>query len=388
MSGWPPGGVRPDRHHGRRHQRDLFGLPGRGGIAPRPPSARCSRCSPTRGCPAASTPTVAATSFHTPEAGGKVAKDQHTQVGRGPPSARSSSTSLPIRPRPAAGSERAFGTLQDRLVKELALAGIATVEAADRFIADTYLPDHNRRFATPPELDDSAFVPLVRPDQVDDILCLHTERIVARDNTVRYERRVLQIPATPARHHYVKARVRVHEYPDGTLALFHVAPMPRPLHRQRRAHRNPNPAGRVRRFDATGRRPVDKWTAAPRLTTSPQGQPQQQKRTYDVLRKPDKSTSLATLCRADLSAAHAPSASPDGAAGGPRWPLSPCMVGQYPNISPRIWIYPGASRISGRYIPVIWVCTLRSPSALRGEGDRGRLAGWYRPDRWVTEWTG
>ena len=118
-------------------------------------------------------------------------------------------------------SERAFGTLQDRLVKELALAGIATVEAADRFIADTYLPDHNRRFATPPELDDSAFVPLVRPDQVDDILCLHTERTVARDNTVRYERRVLQIPATPARHHYVKARVRVHEYPDGTLALFH-----------------------------------------------------------------------------------------------------------------------------------------------------------------------
>ena len=118
-------------------------------------------------------------------------------------------------------SERAFGTLQDRLVKELALAGIATVEAADRFIADTYLPDHNRRFATPPELEDSAFVPLEHPGQIDDILCRRTDRTVARDNTVRYERRVLQIPATPARHHYVKARVRVHEYPDGTLALFH-----------------------------------------------------------------------------------------------------------------------------------------------------------------------
>ena len=60
-------------------------------------------------------------------------------------------------------------------------------------------------------------MPLVRPDPTTP----HTERIVARDNTVRYERRVLQIPATPARHHYVKARVRVHEYPDGTLALFH-----------------------------------------------------------------------------------------------------------------------------------------------------------------------
>ena len=101
------------------------------------------------------------------------------------------------------------------------MAGIATVEAADRFIADTYLPDHNRRFTTPPELEDSAFVPLEHPSQIDDILCRRTDRTVARDNTVRYERRVLQIPATPARHHYVKATVRVHEYPDGTLALFH-----------------------------------------------------------------------------------------------------------------------------------------------------------------------
>ena len=64
-------------------------------------------------------------------------------------------------------------------------------------------------------------MPLVRPDQIDDILCLHAERVVANDNTVRYARRVLQLPAGAARPHYVKARVRVHEYPDGTLAVFH-----------------------------------------------------------------------------------------------------------------------------------------------------------------------
>ena len=158
--------------------------------------------------------------FHTPEAGGKVAKDQHTQVGRALHQLGIEHIAA-YSPEARGRSERAFGTLQDRLVKELALAGIATVEAADRFIADTYLPDHNRRFTTPPELEDSAFVPLEHPGQIDDILCRRTDRTVARDNTVRYERRVLQIPATPARHHYVKARVRVHEYPDGTLALFH-----------------------------------------------------------------------------------------------------------------------------------------------------------------------
>ena len=156
--------------------------------------------------------------FHTPEAGGKVAKDQRTQVGRALHQLGIEHIAA-YSPEARGRSERAFGTLQDRLVKELALAGIATVEAANRFIADTYLPDHNRRFATQPELEDSAFVPLEHPGQIDDILCRRTDRTVARDNTVRYERRILQIPATPARPHYVKATVRVHEYPDGTLAL-------------------------------------------------------------------------------------------------------------------------------------------------------------------------
>ncbi|MCP4383754.1 MAG: hypothetical protein GY798_20470 [Hyphomicrobiales bacterium] len=54
-----------------------------------------------------------------------------------------------------------------------------------------------------------------------DILCVHEERVVGNDNTVRYKGRSLQIPADRHRHHYVKARVRVHEYPDGALAVFH-----------------------------------------------------------------------------------------------------------------------------------------------------------------------
>ena len=67
-------------------------------------------------------------------------------------------------------------------------------------------------------------------------------------------------------------------------------PLPRPLPGRRRAHRYAKAAGRVSRFDAACRCPVDKWTAAPRLTTSPQGQPQQQKRTIHVLQKPAKYT--------------------------------------------------------------------------------------------------
>ena len=116
-------------------------------------------------------------------------------------------------------SERMFGTLQKRLPQELRLAGITDIAAANRFLKDAYLPRHNARFAILPEGEGSAFVPFA--SVLEDSLCIHEERIVGNDNTVCYRNRVLQIPADRHRHHYVKARVRVHECPDGRLAVFH-----------------------------------------------------------------------------------------------------------------------------------------------------------------------
>ncbi|OHV65701.1 hypothetical protein LCM4577_29345 [Mesorhizobium sp. LCM 4577] len=54
-----------------------------------------------------------------------------------------------------------------------------------------------------------------------EILCIQEERVVARDNTVAFARLRLQLPRSPIRHHFVKATVRVRQYPDGTLAIFH-----------------------------------------------------------------------------------------------------------------------------------------------------------------------
>ncbi len=99
--------------------------------------------------------------FHTPAAGGKVDKTKLTQVGR-------ALSQLGIEhiaaysPQARGRSERAFSTLQDRLVKELVLAGINSVPAANQFIRSRYLPDHNARFAQPPEEPDSGFVPSTR----------------------------------------------------------------------------------------------------------------------------------------------------------------------------------------------------------------------------------
>ena len=160
--------------------------------------------------------------WHTPKAGGKVDKDNPTQVGR-------ALGQLGIEliaaysPEARGRSERMFGTLQKRLPQELRLAGITTMAEANAFLRDVYLPRHNARFAVPAEGEGSAFVPFTGSfdDILDDILCVHEDRIVGNDNTVRYKRLVLQIPEDRHRRHYVKASVRVHEYPGGTLAVFH-----------------------------------------------------------------------------------------------------------------------------------------------------------------------
>jgi len=157
--------------------------------------------------------------FRTPKAGGKVAKQLPTQVGRA--LAQLGIEHIPAYSPQARGrSERAFGTLQDRLPKELRLAGIATVAAANRFLAEVFIADYNARFAVAPEQSGSAFVAVAR-EQWADVLCVQEERTVGNDNTVRFNGQVLQIPPSPLRPHYVKARVRVHHDPDATYAVFH-----------------------------------------------------------------------------------------------------------------------------------------------------------------------
>lgn len=158
--------------------------------------------------------------FFTPKAGEVVDKHRLTQVGRALD--RLGIEHIPAYSPEARGrSERMFGTLQNRLPKELKLAGIGDMDGANRFIREVYLPAHNARFARPPAIADSAFVTVRDPAGLADILCVEEERVVARDNTVAYERLKLQLPQSRVRAHYVKARVKVRAYPDGTLAVFH-----------------------------------------------------------------------------------------------------------------------------------------------------------------------
>lgn len=156
--------------------------------------------------------------FHTPTAGKPVSRERPTQVGRA--LAQLGIEHIPAYSPEARGrSERAFRTLQDRLPKELKLDRITTLGAANRWLRDTYIPAYNAAFAVSAELPASAFV-ADTAGAWREILCIQDERRVGNDNTVKWRGLCLQLPPSQLRPHFVKANVRVHEYPDGALAVF------------------------------------------------------------------------------------------------------------------------------------------------------------------------
>jgi transposase len=156
--------------------------------------------------------------FFTPESGGPVSRTIQTQFGRALKQLGIEHIAA-YSPQARGRSERVFATLQDRLPKELKLAGITTLEAANRWLSETYVAEHNKRFAIAAEQEGSAFV----TDAMGawrEILCVQEDRTVGNDNTVKWQRLSLQLPPSRLRPHFVKANVRVHEYPEGELAVY------------------------------------------------------------------------------------------------------------------------------------------------------------------------
>jgi transposase len=114
--------------------------------------------------------------------------------------------------------ERLWGTLQDRLVSELRLRGVATLEAGNAFLPE-FLADFRRRFARAPAEATAAWRP--PPPHLDRVLSCRYARVVARDNTVGIAGRWAQIPPGPHGRSYAGCRVEVRELLDGRLLVFY-----------------------------------------------------------------------------------------------------------------------------------------------------------------------
>jgi transposase len=111
--------------------------------------------------------------------------------------------------------ERLFKTLQDRLVKDLRLAGIATIEAANQFV-ETWLPHYNRRFAVQPAQAADLHRPRPVSRDLDRSLCIKTTRCLRRDWTVAHHGQLFQLE-TPIHTH----AVLVEDHLDGTMRVTH-----------------------------------------------------------------------------------------------------------------------------------------------------------------------
>jgi transposase len=155
--------------------------------------------------------------FFTPAEGGRVSRTTLTQVGRALKQLGIEHIAA-YSPQARGRSERVFRTLQDRLPKELALAGIGTMEAANTWLRDVWLAEHNTRFAIAAEGEGSAFI-ADRAALWRETLCVQEERTVGND-TVKWVGLRLQLPPSRLRPHFVRTTVRVHQYPDATLAVF------------------------------------------------------------------------------------------------------------------------------------------------------------------------
>src|SRR5215813_9540289 len=152
---------------------------------------------------------------HTPTAGGPPDPRRPTQVGR--VLARLGIEHiLGYSPQARGRSERVNRTLQDRLVNELRVAGIATLPAANRYVRERFVPAFNAEFGRAPADPASAFVPLGRVD-LDQILCVEDERVVGRDNVVTTDRLPLQLAKQPGRRTCAGLRVLVAAISTGTI---------------------------------------------------------------------------------------------------------------------------------------------------------------------------
>ncbi len=114
--------------------------------------------------------------------------------------------------------ERAFGTLQDRMVKELRLAGVSSITAANAWLPG-FITAYNTRFGRDPANAKNLHRPLAQADDLDEILAWREERTVTHNLTLHYDRMMLLLDPTPLARGLARKKVEVVNYPDGRFAV-------------------------------------------------------------------------------------------------------------------------------------------------------------------------
>ena len=116
--------------------------------------------------------------------------------------------------------ERSFGTLQDRLVKELRLSGISDVSGANAFLPG-FLAQYNARFGKPPHSDEDAHRPVSDAHSLEDVFAWKEERTLTKNLTVQYDKVLFLLEPNEVTRPLARQRVTIVDYPDGRIAIRH-----------------------------------------------------------------------------------------------------------------------------------------------------------------------
>jgi len=141
--------------------------------------------------------------------------------------------------------ERLFGTLQDRLVKEMRLRGIKSIDEANEFLKD-YLPVYNKRFEVEPAREVNLHRRLTKGVNLDRILCIKTQRTLRNDNTVAHEGKLYQVEEA------IKGeKVIIEQRIDGSMKITYKGEVLRYREITQRPLRQQKPASKIRRHKSS-----------------------------------------------------------------------------------------------------------------------------------------
>ncbi|HLC17173.1 MAG TPA: ISNCY family transposase, partial [Thermodesulfovibrionia bacterium] len=111
--------------------------------------------------------------------------------------------------------ERVFGTFQDRVIKEMRLKGVSSVEEGNEFLKE-YLPEFNKKFGCKPMKEENLHRSMPKEKDIEDILCIKTKRTLAKDYTVSHNKKLYQILDKVRTKHVI-----VEEKLDGSIVIKH-----------------------------------------------------------------------------------------------------------------------------------------------------------------------
>ncbi|MEO7165308.1 MAG: ISNCY family transposase [Bdellovibrionia bacterium] len=130
---------------------------------------------------------------------------------------------LAYSPQARGRGERLWRTFQGRIPQEFRRQNITTMEAANKYLSEVFIPEYNLRFKKSPKEEGSVFLSPPAGVDLNLVFSIRHDRMVNPDNTISYKRKTFQLPPSSLRYSFARCKVQVHEHLDGRYTVTYGA---------------------------------------------------------------------------------------------------------------------------------------------------------------------